>query len=147
MRVIFWDRCRVVHIPFVCKVELKFPAHLSCTPSVLICSIRYNPLVTVPKAPIKICIIVTHIFHSFFQLPSNVHVLILLSTLFQFYSVVSRDSKVDNFPNSLFLLVIMVFWLGLGDPSLCQSPLGAYVFHFLGQVPGCAYTICWCGQI
>ena len=27
MRVIFWDRCRVVHIPFVCMVELKFPAH------------------------------------------------------------------------------------------------------------------------
>ena len=27
MRVIFKDRRRVVHIPFVCMVELKFPAH------------------------------------------------------------------------------------------------------------------------
>ena len=27
MRVIFWDRCWVVHIPFVCMVEFKFSAH------------------------------------------------------------------------------------------------------------------------
>ena len=27
MRVIFYDRRRVVHIPFVCMVELKFPVH------------------------------------------------------------------------------------------------------------------------
>ena len=27
MRVIFKDRRQVVHIPFVCMVELKFPAH------------------------------------------------------------------------------------------------------------------------
>ena len=27
MRVIFLDRCWVVHLPFVCMVELKFPAH------------------------------------------------------------------------------------------------------------------------
>ena len=27
MRVIFLDRYRVVHIPFVCMVELTFPAH------------------------------------------------------------------------------------------------------------------------
>ena len=62
-----------------------------------------NPLVTVPNAPITISIIVTCMFHSFFQFPRKVEVLILLFTLFQFYSVVSRDSKVDYFASSLFL--------------------------------------------
>ena len=66
-----------------------------------------NPLVTVPKAPITIGIIVTFMFHSFFQFPSKVVVLILLFRFFQFYSVVSRDSKVGNFANSRFLLVIL----------------------------------------
>ena len=63
-----------------------------------------KPLVTVPKAPITIGIIVTFMFHSFFQFSSKVEVLISLFTFFQFYSVVSRDSKVDNFADSLFLL-------------------------------------------
>ena len=56
-----------------------------------------NPLVTVPNAPITIDIIVTCMFHSFFQFLSKVEVLILPFTFFQFYSVVSWDSKVDNF--------------------------------------------------
>ena len=64
-----------------------------------------NPLVTVPKALIPISIIVTFMSHSFFQFPSKVQVLILLFIFFRFYSVVSRDSKVDNFANSLFFFV------------------------------------------
>ena len=56
-----------------------------------------NPLVTVQKALITICIIVTSLFQSFFQFPSKVEVFILIFTFFQFYSVVSRDSKVDYF--------------------------------------------------
>ena len=48
-----------------------------------------NPLVTVPKAPIKIRIIVTFMFHSFFY-------------IFQSYSVVTRDSQVDNFADSFY---------------------------------------------
>ena len=66
-----------------------------------------NPLVTVPKAPITIDIVVTFMFHSFFQFPCKIHVLIILFTSFQFYSVVSRDSKVDNFVSSLFSLIII----------------------------------------
>ena len=54
-----------------------------------------NSLVTVPNAPITIGIIVTCMFHSFFQFPSKVEVLIPLFTFFQFYSVVSGYSKVD----------------------------------------------------
>ena len=52
-------------------------------------------------------IIVTFMFHSFFQFSSKVKVLISLFTFFQFYSVVCRDSKVDNFANFLFLLIII----------------------------------------
>ncbi len=52
--------------------------------------------------PIVIGIIVTFMFHSFSQFPSKVEVLIPLFTFFQFYSVVSRDSKVHNSASSLF---------------------------------------------
>ena len=67
-----------------------------------------NPLVTVPNAPITIGIIVTCMFHSFFQFPSKVVVLILLFTFFQFHSVVSRESQVEYFANSLFCLLIII---------------------------------------
>ena len=65
-----------------------------------------NPLVTVPKAPITIGIIVTFMFHSFFQFSSKVEVLISLFTISQFYSVFRRDSKVDNFADFLFLFFV-----------------------------------------
>ena len=61
-----------------------------------------------PKEQITIGTIVTLMFHFFFfQFSSKVDVLILLFTFFQFYSVVSQDRKVDNFANSLFLLIII----------------------------------------
>ena len=79
------------------------------------------------------------------QLPSKVEVLIPLFPFFQFYSVVSRDSKVDYFASSFFFFLILfslVFWPRFGDPCVCQSPIGVHVCHFLGQVLDCAYTIC-----
>ena len=66
-----------------------------------------NPLVTVPNAPITIGTIVTFMFQSFFQFSSKVEVLILLFTFLQIYSVVRRDSKVNNFVDSLPFLIIM----------------------------------------
>ena len=104
-----------------------------------------NSLVTVPNPPITIGIIVTFMFHSFFQFPSKVEVLILLFKFFQFYSVVSRDRNVDNFASSLFLLIIIRSGLlpRLGDPCVCQSPIGVHVCYFLGQAVGCAYAIYW----
>ena len=45
-----------------------------------------NHLVTVPKAPIRICMIATFMFHSFFQFSSNVEVLISLFTFLFFAS-------------------------------------------------------------
>ena len=62
-----------------------------------------NPLITVPKAPIRIGLIVTLMFHRFL-FPSKVMVLILLFPFFQFYSVVSRNNKIHNLANSLFSL-------------------------------------------
>ena len=59
-----------------------------------------NPLGSVPKVPITIGMIVTFMYHIFFQFPNKVQVLILLFTSFQFYSVVSRDSKVHNLASS-----------------------------------------------
>ena len=72
-----------------------------------------NPLVSVPKAPITIGIIVTFMFHSIFQFSSKVEVLILLFTFFQFYPLVSRDTKVDNFAD-FFLFFFFFCWLLLG---------------------------------
>ena len=65
-----------------------------------------NPLVTVPKAPITIGIIVTFIFHNFLKFFIKVEVLISLFTFFQFHYVVSRDSKVDNFADFLFFFFV-----------------------------------------
>ena len=76
-------------------------------------SLFSNPLVTVPKAPITISIIVTCMFHSFFQFPCKVEVLIFLFSFFQFYSVVSRDSKVNNFASSLFFFLLIIIRSGL----------------------------------
>ena len=67
-----------------------------------------NLLVTVTKVPITIGITVTCMFHSFFQFPSKIEVLILLFTFFQFYSVVSRDNKVDNFAIYFFFVLFII---------------------------------------
>ena len=50
----------------------------TCPPTSKSSSPFSNPLVTVPKAPITIGIIVTCMFHSFFQFPSKVEVFILI---------------------------------------------------------------------
>ena len=44
-----------------------------------------------------------------------------------------------------FSFFCWLFWPRLGD--LCQSPIGVDERDFLGQVLGCAYTICSYGQI
>ena len=66
-----------------------------------------NPLVTVPNTPITIGIIVTCMFHSFFNSLARLKYLSFFSHSFSFISVVSRDSKVDYFASSLFLLIII----------------------------------------
>ena len=80
-----------------------------------------NPLVTVPKAPVTISIIVTFMFHSFFQFSSKVEVPISLFTFFQFYSVVIRDSRVDNFAHFFLLIIIRSGLLAEIRWSVCMQ--------------------------
>ena len=89
-----------------------------------------NVLVTVPKAPITIGIFVTFMFLSFFNSLTRSRYLSFFS-FFQFYSVVIRNSKVDNILLLLLLLLIRVFhicvswWSFTGDwvtASLLKSP-------------------------
>ena len=47
-------------------------------------------------------------FHSFFQFSSKVHVLNFLFAIFQFYSDISRQSKIYNSARSLFFLLTII---------------------------------------
>ena len=105
----------------VWMVSTRLPTSKSSSPF-------YNPLVTVPKAPITIGIIVTCMFHSFFQFPNKVQVLILLFPFFQFYSVISRDSKVDNFANSFFFFFsFFFFWFFIRSGLLAEIKWSVYM--------------------
>ena len=101
-----------------------------------------NPLVTMPNAPITIGIIVTFMIHSFFQFSSKVKVLISLLTFFQFYSVVRRDSKVDNFADLLFFVDYYYYYYFTSweffTPALIDD-----IFTGKGVVP---YPTPWCNS-
>ena len=85
-----------------------------------------KPLVTVPKSPITIGIIVTVISLSFlFQFSSKVEVLFSLFTFFQFYSVVSRDCKVDSFAD--FLLFFFFFLNNIRSRLLAEIRLSVCI--------------------
>ena len=85
-----------------------------------------NPLVTLPNAPITIGIIVTFLFHRSFQFPSKVEVLILHFTFFQFYSVVSRYSKVHSFACSFFYADYYKVWCSGRDYLMMHVHRGQY---------------------
>ena len=134
------------------SIMLSFWMVSTCPPTSKYSSLFNNPLVTAPKAPITIGIIVTFMYHNFFQFPCKVEVLILLFTFFQFYSMVSQDSNSTILQILFFfffcwLLLSLVFWPRLGDLSVCQSPKVVYVYHFVEQLLGCTYTICLYGPI
>ena len=88
-----------------------------------------------PRALITIGIIITLVFHSFLTSLARSKYLSLLFIFFQFYSVVSRDSKVHNFDCSLFLLIIIrsgrlaeirwSVWKSKSQRSFCLSFLFA----------------------
>ena len=108
-----------------------------------------NPLVTVPNTPITIGIIVTCMFHSFFNSLAMSRYSSFFSHSFSFilWSVGTAKSTILQVLFFCWLLLSLVFWPRLGDPRVSRSPIGVYVCHFLGQVLGCAYTICLYGQI
>ena len=105
-----------------------------------------NLWVIVRRVPITIGITVSFMFHSFFNSSNKVQVFILLFTSFQFYSVVSQDSKVHNSVSSLFFFffsLLIIIRSGrlvarLSDPLVCQNSWGVSASHFLGS----ADTIC-----
>ena len=105
-----------------------------------------NSLVTVPKSPITIGIIVTFMLHSFFSSLARSR---YLSFFLHFFLCVSRDSKVDNFTNSLLFVDYYQAWSSGRDYVICvyvKVPK-EFMCHFLGQMLHCAYTICSYGQI
>ena len=81
-----------------------------------------NPLVTVPNAPITIGIIVTCMFHSFFNSLARSRYLSFFSHSFSFILWSAWTAK-STILQVLFcfcwLLLSLVFWLGLGDPFVC----------------------------
>ena len=89
-----------------------------------------NPLVTVPKAPITIGIMVTFMNHSFFNPLARSRYLSLFSHPFSFILWSAGTAKSTmlliffSFFFSFFfffcwLLEGLVFWLRLGDPFVC----------------------------
>ena len=97
----------------------------TCPPTSKSSSPFNNPLVTLPKASITVDIIVIFMFHSLFVFFS-----ILLQIrgtytsfhiFFQFYSVVSWDSKVNNFANTFFFIIIRSGLLAEIRWSVCMS--------------------------
>ena len=106
-----------------------------------------NPLVTVPNTPITIGIIVTRMFHSFFNSLARSRYLSFFSHSFSFILWSAGTAKSTMLQILLFLLIIIRSGL-LGETRyVCQSLIGVYVCYFLGQVLGCANTICLYGQI
>ena len=98
-----------------------------------------NPLVTVPNAPITIGIIVTCMFHSFFNSLARSRYLFFFSHSFSYilWSHGTAKSITLQFLFHFFfffffrwLLLSLVFWPRLGDPCVCQSPIGVYVCNF-----------------
>ena len=109
-----------------------------------------NSFVTVPKAQITIGRIVPFMFHSFFNSLARLSYLPFFSRSFSFFccQLGQQSRRICKFSFFFCLLVLgLVFWTRLNDPCECQSPIGVYASHFLGLVLGCAYTICWYGQI
>ena len=112
----------------VCMVYIRAIISQSSSP----CT---NPLVDAPRAPLTIGTTVTFIFHSSFQFPSNVQILIRLFTFFHFYSVASRDSKVKSSKDSVcfifcWILQGLIIWPTFGDPFVSLTPLDLYVSFY-----------------
>ncbi len=99
-----------------------------------------NPLVDVANALITIGIIVTCMFKSL----ARFRYLSFSSHSFSFILWPVRTARSTILKVLFFffcwLILNLVFWPGLGDPFVYQSPIGVYASHFLGQVLGCAYT-------
>ena len=104
-----------------------------------------KPFVIVARVPTTNVITVTFMFHSF-SIPLKYKYLdLFLFAFFQFYSVVSRESKVHSSASSIVLLLLFIIRCGcLAEIRwfVSQNPRGVCVCHSPGQMLGYAYTIC-----
>ena len=80
-----------------------------------------NPLVTVPNAPITIGVIVTYMFHSFFNSLARSRYLSFFSHSFNFilWSAEIAKSTILQVLFFCWLLLSLVSWPRLGDPFVC----------------------------
>ena len=94
-----------------------------------------NPLVTVPKAPITIGIIITFMFHSFFNsLARSRDLFFSYSFSFILWSAGTAKSTILQILSFFFffffffwwLFSSLVFWPRLSDPFVCQSRIGIF---------------------
>ena len=117
-----------------------------------------NPLVTVPRAPITIGIIVTFMFHSFFNPQAKSRYLSFFSLSFNFSlrSAGQQSLKFSKFSPFFFFFffffLLIIIWsdrLGanFSDPFGSQNCREFCAAHFPGRFLGRAYTICSYGQI
>ena len=102
------------------------------------------------QATITIGITVTFIFHICFFFSSLTRSMYL--SFFQFYPVVSRNSKVCYLAGSLFYVLFLSITRSgrLAEfryPFVPKNPREVYASHFSGQNLSCAYTIYSYSQI
>ena len=102
-----------------------------------------NPLFTVPIAPITIGIIVTCMFHSFFNSLSRSRFLSFLSHSFSFILWSARAAKSTILQVSSFLLIIIIYSLRVFHISVSWwSFTGVWVKANLLQSPE-LFSIFW----
>ena len=103
-----------------------------------------NPLVTVPRAPITISITVTFMYQSLFNSLSSSMNFPLLSFSFSF-TLRSAGTPKSTIRQVLTCLLTMTSSNRLVEIkwSVCISKSQkVFVFHFPGQMLGCAYNVC-----
>ena len=102
----------------------------------------YNPLVTVPKGPITIGIIVTWVFHSFSNSLARSRYISFFSHSFSFILWSAGTAKSTILQVLFFFFFLSLIIIRSGLPCVCRSPIGVFMCYFLGEELGCAYNIC-----
>ena len=107
-----------------------------------------NPLVTVPNAPITIGIIVTCMFHSFFNSLARSRYLSIFSHSFSFILCLAGTAKSTILQVLFFLLIIKSGLLAGIRWSVCMSKSHRSLCVLFSRTSaGLCYAICSYGQI
>ena len=100
-----------------------------------------NSLVTVPRVPITIGIILTFIFHSFINSLAGTYLFFSLSFNFTLWSARTAKSTILQVLFFCWLLLGLDVWQRLGHPFVSENPRGVSACHSPEQMLCCAYTI------